>query len=252
MRPSRAHASSSIDRSIASRCLRSRRARRPLPSSLERDNHITSHQMMHRASGRAEARLSPSPRHSIPHTQTPNRPSNKTITTHAKIQTPQEPDRWHLARLARPRARAASRRRSIARESFSRARETSARPRDSTRVSSVTRSVGRSSRSSRSMDEGDGERARTHRARMGRRARTARAMRTRARRKSRCERIEARERDEERDRGARARRVRRSFGDDSRGGRRLDRMKSKSLVRSNGLSSRGTDERGKRDGCERW
>ena len=150
-RPSLARASS-IDRSIASRCLRSRRARRSLPSSLERDNHIASHLIpfhsSHRAGGPSRpvlariASTAPRGRHST-YTNTTPSIKQKTITTRAKkkIHTHKEPDRWRPTAPAR--ARAASTRRSIARESSSRARETSTRPRDATRVSSATRSVGR-------------------------------------------------------------------------------------------------------------
>ena len=182
---------------------------------------IPSHHMqfIHHAGAPSRPRHHRSPRRprarAIPHTYTNTNPSikQKKQSPHAqqKIKTKNRTGGTIPARASasRPRARAASTRRSIARESSSRARETSTRPRDSTRVSSVTRSVGRSSRS---MDEGDGGRARMD----ARRARTARAMRTRAKRKSRCEGMKTGERDEGRDRGTRARRVRRSFGDDSR------------------------------------
>ena len=222
-RPSLSRASS-IDRSIASRCLRSRRARRSLPSSLERDNHIASHLIpfhsSHRAGGPSRpvlariASTAPRGRHST-YTNTTPSIKQKTITTRAKKKythiknrtggappRPRAPPRAPPRRVDRSRAnrpRALGRRRLV----LATRRESRAR-----RVRSVD--------ASRSMDEGDGGGARMRRARMGRRARTARAMRTRARRKSRCEGIEAREGEEECDRGTRARRVRRSFGDDSR------------------------------------
>ena len=117
-RPSLSRASS-IDRSIASRCLRSRRARRSLPSSLERDNHIASHPIpfhsSHRAGGPSRpvlARIaSTAPRaRAIPRTQTPPRRSNKKQSppaqkkkyTHTKNRTGGAP--------SRPRARAPPRR----------------------------------------------------------------------------------------------------------------------------------------------
>ena len=215
---------SSIDRSIASRCLRSRRARRALPSSLVRDNPIPS-RAIHSSRGRAApsspasiASTAPRARRStyIHKHQLIDQTKKNNHGTHAqqKIKTKNRTGGTIPARASasRPRARAASTRRSIARESSSRARETSTRPRDS-RASLECDAFGRSvGRSSRSMDEGDGGRARMD----ARRARTARAMRTRAKRKSRCEGMKTGERDGGRDRGTRARRVRRSFGDDSR------------------------------------
>ena len=223
-RPSLSRASS-IDRSIASRCLRSRRARRSLPSSLERDNHIASHPIpfhsSHRAGGPSRpvlARIaSTAPRaRAIPRTQTPPRRSNKKQSPHAQKKYTHTKNRTGGA-PSRPRARARRLDASIDRARIVLARsgdvDSSSRRDASLERDAFGRSVGRSSRS---MDEGDGGGARMRRARMGRRARTARAMRTRARRKSRCEGIEAREGEEECDRGMRSRRVRRSFGDDSR------------------------------------
>ncbi len=150
-RPSLSRASS-IDRSIASRCLRSRRARRSLPSSLERDNHISSHLIpfhsRHRAGGPSRPRAhrldgpARAPFHVLKHHPV-HQTKNNQHTRKKKIHTHKEPDRWRPTAPARATARAASTRRSIARESSSRARETSTRPRDATRVSSATRSVGR-------------------------------------------------------------------------------------------------------------
>ena len=220
-RPSLARASS-IDRSIASRCLRSRRARRSLPSSLERDNHIASHLIpfhsSHRAGGPSRpvlariASTAPRGRHST-YTNTTPSIKQKTITTRAKKKYTHIKNRTGGA-PPRPRARAPPRR-------VDRSRANRPRALGRRRLVLATRRESRARRvrsvdASRSMDEGDGGGARMRRARMGRRARTARAMRTRARRKSRCEGIEAREGEEECDRGTRARRVRRSFGDDSR------------------------------------
>lgn len=220
-RPSLARASS-IDRSIASRCLRSRRARRSLPSSLERDNHIASHLIpfhsSHRAGGPSRpvlariASTAPRGRHST-YTNTTPSIKQKTITTRAKKKYTHIKNRTGGA-PSRPRARAPPRR-------VDRSRANRPRALGRRRLVLATRRESRARRvrsvdASRSMDEGDGGGARMRRARMGRRARTARAMRTRARRKSRCEGIEAREGEEECDRGTRARRVRRSFGDDSR------------------------------------
>ena len=220
-RPSLSRASS-IDRSIASRCLRSRRARRSLPSSLERDNHIASHLIpfhsSHRAGGPSRpvlariASTAPRGRHST-YTNTTPSIKQKTITTRAKKKYTHIKNRTGGA-PPRPRARAPPRR-------VDRSRANRPRALGRRRLVLATRRESRARRvrsvdASRSMDEGDGGGARMRRARMGRRARTARAMRTRARRKSRCEGIEAREGEEECDRGTRARRVRRSFGDDSR------------------------------------
>ena len=206
----------SIDR-VSMPPFASRPSPTPVLARARQSHHITSNDASRERAGRGAPLPIASTLHS---TYTNTKPSIKqnNQSPHAqkiKIKNRTGGTITSRASASRPRARAAWTRRSIARESSSRARETSTRPRDSTRVSSVTCSVGRSSRS---MDEGDGGRARMgRRARMDeRRARTARAMRTRARRKSRCEGIETRERDEERDRGTRARRVRRSFGDDSR------------------------------------
>ena len=106
---------SSIDRSIASRCLRSRRARRSLPSSLVRDNPIPS-RAIHSSRGRA----APSSPASIASTAPRARRSTyihkhqlidqtkKTITTRTTKNKNKEPDRWHhpRARLRVPSPRA--------------------------------------------------------------------------------------------------------------------------------------------------
>ena len=106
---------SSIDRSIASRCLRSRRARRALPSSLVRDNPIPS-RAIHSSRGRA----APSSPASIASTAPRARRSTyihkhqlidqtkKTITTRTTKNKNKEPDRWHhpRARLRVPSPRA--------------------------------------------------------------------------------------------------------------------------------------------------
>lgn len=149
-RPSLSRASS-IDRSIASRCLRSRRARRSLPSSLERDNHIASHLIpfhsSHRAGGPSRpvlariASTAPRGRHST-YTNTTPSIKQKTITTRAKKKYTHIKNRTGGA-PPRPRARAPPRRVDRSRARTIRARETSTRPRDATRVSSATRSVGR-------------------------------------------------------------------------------------------------------------
>ncbi len=116
-RPSLSRASS-IDRSIASRCLRSRRARRSLPSSLERDNHIASHPIpfhsSHRAGGPSRpvlariASTAPRGRHST-YTNTTPSIKQKTIPTRAKEKYTHTKNRTGGA-PSRPRARAPPRR----------------------------------------------------------------------------------------------------------------------------------------------
>ena len=99
---------SSIDRSIASRCLRSRRARRALPSSLVRDNPIPS-RAIHSSRGRAApsspasiASTAPRARRStyIHKHQLIDQTKKNNHGTHAQQKINKEPDRWH-----HPRAR---------------------------------------------------------------------------------------------------------------------------------------------------
>ncbi len=240
-RPSLSRASS-IDRSIASRCLRSRRARRSLPSSLERDNHIASHLIpfhsSHRAGGPSRpvlariASTAPRGRHST-YTNTTPSIKQKTITTRAKkkIHTHKEPDRWRPTAPAR--ARAASTRRSIAREDDSRSGDVDS---SSRRDASLERDAfGRSTRRvrwTRATEEARGcvarewDGARERRARCERARDGSRGAKGSRRGKGRRNAIEERARD--------------AFVDRSgtiRGGRRLDGMKSNEehsrFVRSN-------------------
>ena len=107
---------SSIDRSIASRCLRSRRARRALPSSLVRDNPIPS-RAIHSSRGRAApsspasiASTAPRARRStyIHKHQLIDQTKKNNHGTHAQQNKNKEPDRWHhpRARLRVPSPRA--------------------------------------------------------------------------------------------------------------------------------------------------
>ena len=238
-RPSLSRASS-IDRSIASRCLRSRRARRSLPSSLERDNHISSHLIpfhsRHRAGGPSRPRAhrldgpARAPFHVLKHHPV-HQTKNNQHTRKKKIHTHKEPDRWRPTAPAR--ARAASTRRSIAREDDSRSGDVDS---SSRRDASLERDAfGRSTRRvrwTRATEEARGcvarewDGARERRARCERARDGSRGAKGSRRGKGRRNAIEERARD--------------AFVDRSgtiRGGRRLDGMKSNEehsrFVRSN-------------------
>ena len=193
---------------------------------------IPSHHMqfIHHAGAPSRPRHHRSPRRprarAIPHTYTNTNPSikQKKQSPHAqqKIKTKNRTGGTIPARASasRPRARAASTRRSIARESSSRARETSTRPRDSRaslECDAFGRSVGRRVRWTRGTEDAREwmHGARERRARCERARDGSRGAKGSRRGNGRRNAIEERARD--------------AFVDRSgtiRGGRRLDGMKS--------------------------